>query len=212
MPSRRPSASKASKKSKSKKNPVRKSSKTRSRKTKPHIELKNPLAGISLSELYRENKDKISPIVLLSGIFICIYIGLSLLSYSPTHASTLGVGQSQNIGGVLGGYIAHHLFAMLGYGAWSIVALGGTFAWKLAGRTLGGVGRVSGWLGLLWTFLCASSLLIPTLTMNGYYAGGLIGNTTVVFLSWIIGPAGAWLMIICCALVLSLLVAGFDLP
>ena len=126
MPYRRPSASKASKKSKSKKNPVRKSSKTRSRKTKPHIELQNPLAGISLSELYRENKDKISPIVLLSGIFICIYIGLSLLSYSPTHASTLGVEQSQNIGGVLGGYIAHHLFALLGYGAWSIVALGGT--------------------------------------------------------------------------------------
>ncbi|MEC7983648.1 MAG: DNA translocase FtsK 4TM domain-containing protein, partial [Myxococcota bacterium] len=116
-----------------------------------------------------------------------------------------------NIGGVLGGYVAHQLLSLLGYGAWSVLALGGIFAWKLAGRSLGGIGRMFGWTGLLWTFLCASSLLMPTLTAEGYYAGGMLGHSTVVFLSWIIGPAGAWLMITCCALVLSLLVAGFDL-
>ena len=154
MPSRRPNTPKVKKKSKIKKNPVQKKTRTRSHRTHSKIQRTYSHHSVSLLELYRENKDKISPVVLLSGIFICIYIGLSLLSYSPMHESDLGVEQSKNIGGVLGGYIAHHLFSLLGYGAWSIVALGGTFAWKLAGRSLGGIGRTLGWIGLLWTFLC----------------------------------------------------------
>ena len=152
MPSRRHISAKNKKKTDPKKSAVKKA-KVRSKKSKPKTTFPEPLKGVSLLELYKENKEKISPIILLSGIFICIYIGLSLLSYSSTHDQALDLEHSQNIGGILGAYIAHHLFHLLGYGAWSIVALGGTFAWKLAGRSLGGIGRTLGWLGLLWMFL-----------------------------------------------------------
>ena len=159
----------------------------------------------SLFDIYAENKERIHALIFLLGIFICIYIGLSMMSYDPLST------EMHNVGGMLGNYLAEMLFSSFGYGAWSILFLGGTCAWKLAGRNVGGFSRVIGFGGLLWAFTCSLSLLFPEVLDVGYFAGGALGHQSALFLSWIIGPAGAWLSIIAWSIGLALLMVGMDI-
>ena len=187
------------------------SSRTSSSKKKTAVQRKkNPIveveeeSGQSIWEIYLENKEKIHSLIYLFGIFISIYLGLSMMSYDPLQLNS-------NVGGVLGEHFAQMLFHTLGYGAWSILFLGGVCAWKLAKRSIGGLPRVIAFFGLLWSFTCSLSLIFPDVLEQGFFAGGILGNSTALFLTWIIGPAGAWLTISAWTIGLVLLLVGMDI-
>jgi S-DNA-T family DNA segregation ATPase FtsK/SpoIIIE len=181
------------------------SSKRKVARKKPVTQPIEVEASPSFWESYAEHKERIHSLVYLFGIFVCIYIGLSMLSYDPT------IVEGHNVGGVLGNHMAQLLFHFFGYGAWSILFLGGTCAWKLAKRSIGGVARIVGFWGLLWAFNCSLSLVFPAALEQGYFAGGVLGHSTANFLTWIIGPAGAWLTITAWTIGLSLLIVGMDI-
>ena len=95
---------------------------------------------ISLQATIEENYRRFKPVFLLFGIIISVYLGLSLLSFRPEDLIDLET-DNGNIGGVLGAKAAGSLLHHLGYGAWCVLPVGGMFAWKLAGRQIGGFWR-----------------------------------------------------------------------
>ena len=197
------SSSKSRKKIPSRTSSSKKKASSVRRKKNPVVEVEED-SGPSLWEIYSKNKEKIHSLIYLFGIFISIYMGLSMMSYDPLQ-------QHSNVGGVLGEYFAQMLFHTLGYGAWSILFLGGVCAWKLANRSIGGVPRIIAFLGLLWSCTCSLSLIFPDVLKQGFFAGGVVGNSTALFLTWIIGPAGAWLTISAWTIGLVLLLVGMDI-
>ena len=141
------------------KNISKKRKKSSSKKTRPVAPKRRKkeveeIDSPGIWDMYIEHKERIHSLLYLFGIFVSIYMGLSMMSYNPSP-------DSSNIGGVLGQYFAQMLFHSLGYGAWSILFLGGVCAWKLAKRSIGGVSKMIGFAGLLWSFTSALSLLFP---------------------------------------------------
>ena len=140
---------------------------------------------------------RLAPFLMLGGVVCSVYIALSLFSFSPGDSTALQTGvQVSNAGGPLGAWQSDKLLQVLGYGAWSVLPLGGLLAMKLAGRELRDPHRLVGWVAVLWVALCLMALIWPYQDGMAYAAGGLMGETSVAALRGVVGPAGAWLIVL----------------
>lgn len=153
----------------------------------------------------RDTVVRTAPFVRLAGMLLCIYIALSLVSFDRNDPSFVysGAQPVSNFGGPLGAWIADVLFQIFGYGAWSVLGVGGFLAMKLAGRPTGDPRRLIGWAAVFWVGLCLLALIWPYAPEQVFAAGGLIGETSVGVMHSVVGPAGTWLMVLGCALAVS---------
>jgi DNA segregation ATPase FtsK/SpoIIIE-like protein len=166
---------------------------------------------ISILEVFTESASAAKPFLLVFCALFCLYTGLALFSFQPSDLEVLVEGNVQNLCGVFGVILSKSLFLFLGYGAWVILPIGGLFAWTAAGRPLLSWIKMSASILFFWTILCFLSLLFSEVNHLGFYAGGSIGQQSILFMSKLIGPGGAWIMLTGMSVSLIIFIAGMEL-
>ena len=152
---------------------------------------------ISIFEVVTDSAIAAKPFLLIFASLFCVYIGLSLFSFSPNDMQLLSSGDVANWCGVLGVLLSTKLYGLFGYGAWVALPVGALCAWMAAGRALLTPLKMVGVVLLYWNLLCVLSLLNTDPTQLGFYAGGVLGHTTTVLMTKMIGTGGPG----CCCLV-----------
>ena len=141
----------------------------------------------------------------LIGVLLCsAYSTVALASWRATDPgyTTTGTGVVDNVAGPVGAWIADVLFLVMGHGAWAVAVVGVLAGLKVAGRSLGGWARLFAGAGLLWTAQTALALVLPAGGAGGGFpAGGLIGEGSAQTLVELVGPAGAWIVLLGVAMV-----------
>jgi S-DNA-T family DNA segregation ATPase FtsK/SpoIIIE len=122
------------------------------------------------------------------------YTSVALASYSSTDSGFIKTnsGKVANAAGPFGAGLADVLLEVFGYGAALVPLLGVAFGLKLAGRTLGGMVRVSAGVILAWALLCVGALVAPAVP-DAIAPGGVVGQASVDALTSVVGPAGSWI-------------------
>ena len=166
---------------------------------------------ISIFEVVTDSAIAAKPFLLVFASLFCMYIGLSLFSFSPNDMQILSTGDVVNWCGVLGVLLSTKLYGLFGYGAWVTLPIGVLCAWMAAGRTILGPVKMIGVGLLFWNLLCVLSLLHTEPTQLGFYAGGVFGHTTTVLMTKMIGTGGAWLLLSGLAVTIFIFVAGMEL-
>ena len=166
---------------------------------------------ISIFEVVTDSAIAAKPFLLVFASLFCMYIGLSLFSFSPNDMQILSTGNVVNWCGVLGVLLSTKLYGLFGYGAWVALPIGVLCAWMAAGRTILGPVKMIGVGLLFWNLLCVLSLLHTEPTQLGFYAGGVFGHTTTVLMTKMIGTGGAWLLLSGLAVTIFIFVAGMEL-
>ena len=141
---------------------------------------------------------RMGQVALLVGMLACAWALATLGSYDPTDPglSRTGSGPVANVGGPAGAWVADLLLQVLGHTAWIILAVGAALGLRLAGRRSGRVGQ---WLaGSVWTwaFSVLLSMVVVADPTRPFPAGGLVGLLSLEWLRGVVGPAGAWLVVI----------------
>ena len=166
---------------------------------------------ISIFEVVADSAVAAKPFLLVFASLFCVYIGLSLFSFSPNDMQILSTGDVANWCGVLGVLLSTKLYGLFGYGAWAALPLGALCAWMAAGRAILAPLKMIGVSLLFWNLLCVLSLLNTEPTQLGFYAGGVLGHTTTVLMTKMIGTGGAWLLLSGLAVTIFIFVAGMEL-
>ncbi|MEL6345727.1 MAG: DNA translocase FtsK [Myxococcota bacterium] len=207
------SGTRTSSRAKSKRGPSKTASRKRTRKPRSRAAKKPNFNPLLLLELVGDLVVRARPFVLLGGVFVTIYVALSLFTYDPGDPSFTYVnGQTvTNAGGPLGAWLSDLLFQFLGYGAWVVLPIGGLFGLRLAGRETAPVQRLAAWAALFWVVVCFVSLVLPLSPGEPFPAGGLLGEASTGAMQGIVGPAGTWLIVLGCAICLAPIVLGFEL-
>jgi DNA segregation ATPase FtsK/SpoIIIE-like protein len=177
---------------------AQKTKKRRNRSKAKRDVVSSPLAGPPVSGAARR---RLRQIALLGGLLTVMYLLVAMVSYSPLDSafSHTGEGVTRNVAGPLGAWLADVCFQILGYGAWFLAALLGVFSLKLAGRPLGGwLTGIAGLAGI-WAVLGAP-----------FPAGGLLGQLSVGALNSVVGPAGAWMVVVFTLLAAAPFILGVD--
>jgi len=130
----------------------------------------------------------------LGGMLGSAYTSVALASYSSTDSGFIKTnsGKVANAAGPFGAGLADVLLEVFGYGAALVPLLGVAFGLKLAGRTLGGMVRVSAGVILAWALLCVGALVAPAVP-DAIAPGGVVGQASVDALTSVVGPAGSWI-------------------
>jgi DNA segregation ATPase FtsK/SpoIIIE-like protein len=147
---------------------------------------------------------RVRQLALIGVLLGSAYSTVALASWRATDPgySTTGTGVVENVAGPVGAWIADILFLVMGYGAWAVAVVGVLAGLKVAGRSLGGWARLLAGASLLWTAQTALALVLPAdPAAGGFPAGGLIGEGSAQTLVELVGPAGAWIVLLGVAMV-----------
>ncbi|MFI4854521.1 MAG: DNA translocase FtsK 4TM domain-containing protein [Phycisphaerales bacterium JB065] len=137
-------------------------------------------------------------LIWLVALFVWLGLAAAFLSYSPadppgTAIATGETGQIANWIGVVGAFIAHHGYLMLGIGVWVILASAGAYLAILAWRgpvshpVIRGIGVVIGAVAIS----SGHALLLPELAITAEGGGGLLGIIAAHHLQLYAGTVGA---------------------
>ncbi|MEC7946757.1 MAG: DNA translocase FtsK 4TM domain-containing protein, partial [Myxococcota bacterium] len=147
---------------------------------------------------------RVRQLALIGVLLGSAYSTVALASWRATDPAftTTGMGVVGNAAGAVGAYVADGLFHVFGHGAWTIAVVGLFAGLKVAGRRLGGWIRMLAGAALMWTGQTALALLHPAgEDAAGFPAGGLIGEGSAQTLLELVGPAGAWIVLLGVAMV-----------
>ncbi|MFU8828784.1 MAG: DNA translocase FtsK 4TM domain-containing protein, partial [Phycisphaerales bacterium] len=176
------------------------------------------MASKSKSSRARTNTDVSEPssaarLVWLIAAFVWMGLAASFVSYTPadppgTTVATVQTGQVQNWIGVVGAFIAHHGYLMLGIGVWVFLLTGAAYlavlAWK--GPVSHPVIRSVGVAMAAIAVSAGHALLLPELAITAEGAGGMLGIISAHHLQLYAGTIGA-AGILCLAVILGAWIA-----
>lgn len=137
-------------------------------------------------------------LIWLVALFVWLGLAAAFVSYSPadppgTTVATGEAGQIANWIGVVGAFIAHHGYLMLGIGVWVILASAGAYLAILAWRgpvshpVIRAIGVVIGAVAIS----SGHALLLPDLAITAEGGGGLLGIIAAHHLQLYAGTVGA---------------------
>jgi DNA segregation ATPase FtsK/SpoIIIE, S-DNA-T family len=142
---------------------------------------------------------RVRQLALLGLLLGSAYGTAALASFDPLDPgfSRTGLGDVHNVAGPVGAWVADVMFQVMGWGAWAVSALGVLAGLRLAGRPTGGWTRALAGGTLVWAAQCSLALLLPAAErVAPFPAGGLIGEGSAATLLDLVGPAGAWIVLI----------------
>ncbi|XOV76913.1 MAG: DNA translocase FtsK 4TM domain-containing protein [Phycisphaerales bacterium] len=146
-----------------------------------------------------EEPSSIARLVWLIALFAWLGLTASFVSYSPADPPGTGIASGaasaevQNWIGVVGAFIAHHGYLMLGVGVWVILASAGAYLAVLAWRgpvshpVIRAVGVVIGAIAIS----AGHALLLPELAITAEGGGGMLGIIAAHHLQLYAGTIGA---------------------
>jgi S-DNA-T family DNA segregation ATPase FtsK/SpoIIIE len=153
------------------------------------------------SSVYRERLSEVAGVGLLA---LSLMVAVSLMSYSPGDPAWYFKETSrlttENLIGPAGAFLSEALFQLLGLAAYSVVVFLAASGWSRFWCQK----RDSGWsknLGLLSAVLSLAGLLALSLQevpLKGVIlpAGGAVGHLLAVYLSYALGEAGAFILLV----------------
>lgn len=145
---------------------------------------------------------------MLSSMYLCVAMG-TFSAFDPAFSHT-GAGEVTNSAGPAGAWLSDVVFQLFGYAAWSLSSLVLIFGFKLGGRSLGGWTTGLGSSILLWSIMTAIALVAPGSEESAFPPGGYFGLLSAETLLAVIGPAGAWILVVFCLLGAAPFVLGID--
>lgn len=134
---------------------------------------------------------------LLSGIAASAFTVVALATYDPhdVSLSVAGTGQTENLVGPAGSYLADALYQGFGYASWAVVFVGIGFALRLAGRPSRGL-FVKALAAVGFVLLAtAIQLVVGERPDAPFLAGGLLGRSTSELIAAQLGRVGAGLTV-----------------
>ncbi len=145
-----------------------------------------------------DEPSSIARLIWLVALFAWLGLAAAFLSYSPadppgTSVAGAEAGQVSNWIGVVGAFIAHHGYLMLGVGAWVILASAGAYlailAWKgpVSHPVIRAIGVVIGAVAIS----AGHALLLPDLAITAEGGGGMLGIIAAHHLQLYAGTIGA---------------------
>ena len=135
-------------------------------------------------------------LVLLSSLFLGVFVLVSMIGWSSTDTSVWmeGAGNVANPCGVVGAFVAEWTFQGLGYGAWGIVPLLGIWVLNMAGRARLSVLQ---WVVASVIFACVMGMAQLGFRPGiSFEPGGLLGWGVASGLEKAVGFVGAWLVLV----------------
>ncbi|MGB0641340.1 MAG: DNA translocase FtsK 4TM domain-containing protein, partial [Myxococcota bacterium] len=181
---------------------------TKKRKTSSKQNLSVESAPLISAEGWRRLRQLTLLGGMLSSMYLCVAMG-TFSAFDPAFTHT-GAGEVTNAAGPAGAWLADVVFQLFGYGAWSLSSLVLIFGIKLGGRSLGGWTTGLGSSILLWSVITAIALVAPGSEESAFPPGGYFGLLSSETLLSIIGPAGAWILVVFCLLGAAPFVLGVD--
>jgi S-DNA-T family DNA segregation ATPase FtsK/SpoIIIE len=146
-----------------------------------------------------EEPSSTARLVWLIALFAWLGLTASFVSYSPADPPGTGIAggassdEVQNWIGVVGAFIAHHGYLMLGIGVWVVLASAGAYLAVLAWRgpvshpVIRAVGVVIGAIAIS----AGHALLLPELAITAEGGGGMLGIIAAHHLQLYAGTIGA---------------------
>ena len=115
---------------------------------------------------------------LISGIAASAFAVVALASYDQhdVSLSVAGTGQTENLVGPAGSYLADMLYQGFGYASWAVVFFGVSLALRLAGRPARGwITRILAAVGFV-LLATALQLILGGAPVDDFEPGGLLGH------------------------------------
>jgi DNA segregation ATPase FtsK/SpoIIIE-like protein len=157
---------------------------------------KKPVTGAPTSSLGLRSAVS-GQVGLISGIAASAFAVVALASYDQhdVSLSVAGTGQTENLVGPAGSYLADMLYQGFGYASWAVVFFGVSLALRLAGRPAGGwITRILAAVGFV-LLATALQLILGGAPVDDFEPGGLLGHLVARSLQEHLGRVGSGLAV-----------------